>query len=99
MEVVAGSRPERPHHLDDRHQSANLSDEQGSSPYPPPPPMPKGKQSFELRVLLQDAGRQLLYGPVEPQAKPPVFVELKVDDRTVGHLGLIPPRILSDRQI
>lgn len=27
------------------------------------------------------------------------FRELKADDRTVGHLGLIPPRILSDKRI
>lgn len=96
MEIVEGSKPERPF---DRYQSANLADEQDYPLAPPPPPMPKGRQSFELRVLLQDAGRQLLYGPAEPWAKPPVFVELKVDDRTIGYLGLIPPRILSDKRI
>lgn len=74
LEVVAGSKPERPRHFDDRLKSANLTDEQDSPLDPPPPPMPKGKQSFELRVLLQDAGRQLLYGPAEPWVKPPVFV-------------------------
>lgn len=99
LEVVAGSRPEHPHYFADRHGSGDRMHGHDDHMEPPPPPMPKGRQSFELRVLLQDADRQLLYGPAEPWGKPPMFVDLQAEGRTIGHLGLIPPRILADRRI
>jgi len=105
MELVAGSKPVRPLRPlhDQRHQRDGKGLKEGQegalSLEPPPPPLPKGEQLFELRVLLFDADRNLLYGPTLPWQKPPYFVPLKSGERKIGQLGLIPPRILVDVRI
>lgn len=101
MELVAGSRPLR-HPLLKLHQRMGGLGE-GHGPTlrlpPPPPPLPKGEQIFELRVLLLDTERKVLYGPTEPWPQSPYFLPLKVEDKTIGYLGLIPPRILADIRV
>lgn len=99
LELVESSLPERPPHRGHRFRGGEF--DEGPNPLfaPPPLPMPGGDQSFELRVLLLDERRQLLYGPAEPWAEPPVFLALKVEDHVVGYLGLIPPRILADIRV
>ncbi len=98
MELVTGSRPEPPHHRESRHQLGGLSKGHGPSLSleSPRPHLPKGEQVFELRVLLLDADHHLLFGPDEPWPQPPYFLPLKIDNQTIGQLGLIPPRILVD---
>ena len=98
MEVVEASLPERPRHGEHRLPQGGLFAEEQNIDFAPPP-MPIGRQSFELRVLLLDARRHLLYGPAEPWAEPPVFLALTVEDGIVGYLGLIPPRNLSDIRV
>ena len=95
MDLVESSIPDPPRHGDRRGHGERFGEDQGAS-FLPPMPMPKGRQSFELRVLLLDDGRHLLFGPGEPWAAPPVFLTIKQEGRAVGYLGLIPPRILPD---
>ena len=101
MELVVASRPLPPqHHKGSRRLGMTVD---GHDPAleepPPPPPLPKGNQMFELRVLLLDAQRRPLAGQSEPWPQPPYFLPLKVQDRTIGFLGLIPPRLLVDSRI
>lgn len=101
MELVVGSRPHPPpHHKGDRRLGMIVD---GHDPAleerPPPPPLPKGNQLFELRVLLLDEQRRILAGQPEPWPQPPYFLPLKAGDRTIGYLGLIPPRLLADSRI
>jgi len=101
MDLVTGTRPVRPLHLQHHQRSSSPVEGHRSSVQLelPPPPLPKGEQLFELRVLLLDADRTVLYGPVPPWPQPPSFIPLKVGERKIGQLGLIPPRILVDVRI
>ena len=102
MELVTGSSPLH-HPLFKTHkQLGGLAPGHGPSLLrlePPRPPLPKGEQIFELRVLLLDAERKVLYGPAEPWPQPPYFEPLKVGDKKIGFLGLVPPRILADIRV
>ena len=99
LDLVESSMPEPPHRNSDRRiAEAGFDKEQGEA-FSPPPPMPEGRHSFKLRVLLLDNKRQLLFGPAEPWAESPVFLTLKKEEEIVGYLGLIPPRILADLRV
>lgn len=102
MDLVVASRPHPPKSKRDHRRLGQTID--GHDPAleapPPPPPLPKGDQLFELRVLLLDDQRRLLAGhQAEPWPQPPYFLPLKTGDRTIGYLGLIPPRLLADSRI
>jgi two-component system sensor histidine kinase BaeS len=102
-ELVESSIPRHPHHRKNQDQPEEMHSEHGSSRQrdrpPPPPPLPSGEQIFELRVLLLDAQRQILYGPGKPWVKSPFFLPLTVDRQIIGYLGLIPPRTLIDERV
>lgn len=102
-ELLESSIPKHVHHRKNRHQPEEPNAEHDSSRQrdrpPPPPPLPSGEQIFELRVLLLDARRKVLYGPDKPWAKPPFFLPLTADHQTIGYLGLIPPRTLIDERV
>jgi two-component system sensor histidine kinase BaeS len=97
MDLVVGSRPEHSGPRDG-FRLGDLIENHGPVLHQEfiPPPLPERDQIFETRVLLLDSNRQLLAGPDEPWPQPPYFLSLKVDHKTVGYLGLIPPRILVD---
>lgn len=76
--------------------------EQWMTEYPsklPPPPPPKGlppmHQRFEWRISLLDAGRQPIITPREPIDKVD-YRPLIIRNKTIGYLGLIPPKIIID---
>jgi len=104
MELVAGSKPLRPWLRpppDQRRLRGGKGPHDGGTGpplEPPPPPIPKGEQLFELRVLLVDGARNVLYGPKNTE-KTPYFVPIKRGDEKIGQLGLVPPRILVDMRI
>lgn len=68
-------------------------DEDAHGPRPPPPPpaeeMPPPPMTFDPRLLLLDATREVIVGPPErgPQA---VLKPIEVDGRVVGYLGYVP---------
>lgn len=101
MDLVVETRPLRPLRLSRFQRLEGVGEGRGPTLQleMPPPPVPKGEQFFELRVFLLDAKRQVLQGPPPPWPQPPHFVPLTLGDRTIGQLGLIPPRILVDVRI
>lgn len=99
VKMVASSRPAPPSRIPD-HQPPG----EPPSPhlFPPdhiPPPLAKGRHNFELRVILVDEHGQVLHGAQEPWPDPPLFIDLKDDQQTIGRLGLIPPRIPSELRV
>jgi two-component system sensor histidine kinase BaeS len=58
----------------------------------PPPPM---HHSFDWRVSLLDGNQQPIYASMT-DGQTPVFRPLVLDNRTIGYLGLTPPRIIID---
>jgi len=101
MDLVASSRPQRSRRLEYRHVLEGVRTGTGPSPQEErlPPPVPKGGQVFDLRVVLLDAQRKVIHGPIAPWPQAPMFMPLVVENETIGHLGLIPPRILVDERL
>lgn len=96
VEIVMESSPERPlppelrHHIEEALKGKELPDGPG------PPPMPHWTEMFELRVVLLDADRKMLFGSLKPWLEQPRLLPLIIDKKNVAWLGLIPPRIVVD---
>jgi two-component system sensor histidine kinase BaeS len=100
-ELVAGSRPLRPLHPGHPPHDRGERDEHDPASFPqlPPPPLPKGEQLFDVRVLLLDTDRTVLYGPQPPWPQTPYLIALTMGERKIGQLGLIPLRHLVDVRV
>lgn len=95
LQLVAASRPDRripPHH---REQLERWLAERPPREFRPPPGLPRRmRQMFEWRVVLLDEKRQVLFGvPEVPSLK---YRPLTLNHRTIGYLGVMPPRIIID---
>ena len=100
MKMVASSRPAPPPRNPEHQPPTEPPIDHAFPPDRlPPPPLPKGRQLFELRVILTDDKGQVLHGARAPWPDPPFFIELKNHQQIIGRLGLIPPRILSDQRV
>ncbi len=60
-----------------------------------PPRFPPPGGGFLRRVVLQDAGKQRIIGPPEQEGDM-MWKPLSHDGTTVGYVGVLPPRIVSD---
>ncbi len=95
MRLIASSRHEKssptisPKEWDQRQADAPR---RMRPPRKGPPPM---HQMFEWRISLLDADRRPIFVPRNPTV-PTSYRPLVIRDRTVGYLGLIPPRIIID---
>lgn len=67
----------------------------GDRPPPPPPARPEPGHRFARRVVLLDADRTPLIAPPDMRETPPLK-DLRVGDKTVGYLGVLPLRSLRD---
>ncbi|GAB4374017.1 MAG: ATP-binding protein [Deltaproteobacteria bacterium] len=64
-------------------------------PPPPPPARPEPGHGFAHRVVLLDADKKPLVAPPGMRETPPLK-DLRVGDKTVGYLGVLPLRALRD---
>jgi two-component system sensor histidine kinase BaeS len=78
-----------------RELEKRLNDNPVRDSWPPRRIMRRFPHQFEWRVVLLDAGREMIFGPPSYSAR----IELRpieVAGRTVGYLGVMPPRHVAD---
>ena len=97
MHLVATSRHQQNLPSMAPNKTERWMDEDPSRTLPPPPPKgpPPMHQMFEWRISLLDAARQPIISPRDPANKAD-YRPLILHNKTVGYLGLIPPKIIID---
>ncbi len=86
-----GHRAHRPF----RELEGRLKDDSVRDSWPPRRMMRRFPHQFEWRVVLLDADRELIFGP-QPYNDKVARRRIEVAGRTIGYLGVMPPRHVAD---
>lgn len=96
MHLIATSRHEKMPSMTPEEMEQWVPDDPSKLPPPPPPKGPPPMhQMFEWRISLLDADRQPIITPREPTNRA-TYRPLIIRNKTIGYLGLIPPKIIID---